>query len=207
MKTIVAAIAVLSAGAASAATTGFDLTISHHSNGPVFRVTNTSVSALLTRFTFTVGDADTYNFDRLFFTNPNSLGDGGSQTSVGIDTDVNGGLRADLIDVRFTGFDPGEFSKWETDLDRDPDRNVPADYRVIFGNNGDAPNSVGTAFFDDGSIATVGFPDVNQYDYAFSAMGVSPALAATAAVPLPAGLPLLAGAMGVAGLVLRRRAG
>lgn len=68
----------------------------------------------------------------------------------------------------------------------------------MFFNNGAAPNSVVTVGFSTGDIIDFTLPDgVAPYSYSQSSD--------TSVVPVPAAMPLLAGGLGVMGLVGWRR--
>lgn len=188
---------VLSSGVAQAASTGFTLLISGNANVPTFSLTNDSVSATLTKFTFTIGRSDR-NFDSVDLAANQPAG--GSAVANGIDANTSGGLRTDVIDIDFTGFDPGESVSWTSDIDQDPTSNVTRDFRNTFFNNGAFDNSVAMAMFSNGESASLTLPDTTSGPYSYSAMG-----AASAAVPVPAALPLMVSALGLASLVARRR--
>lgn len=185
------------AGSASAATVGFTLVISGAANTPSMLLTNDSDSALLTGFSLTIGDTD-YNFDA-FNSLPSNPAGG---TAVGNTPDTNnlGAIRSDLIDISYTGFNPGETSSWIVDVDVDSDNTVE-DYRTVLFNNGSVANAVATALFSGGGVLSLTLSDggVSQPSYTFSASSV------LSEVPLPAALPMLASAMVLAGFAARRK--
>src|SRR6056297_753750 len=107
------ALALLAAAPATAATYGFQLTISGSTNVPVFTFDNISHSALITAAAFTIGDT-TQNFDYIRVLESPA---GGTATITTGDT-ANGGTRFDEVAVGFTSFDLGDTARVETDVDR-----------------------------------------------------------------------------------------
>lgn len=194
---ILTAVLALGAGSATAATTGFNLELSGKANAPHMTLTNTSTSATLDWFSFTIGDT-TYNYDAVY----DIVGPAGG--AVNIDTGdqrTRGSGRFDQIDLSFTGFDAGESAIWRVDVDLDDVDSKEQFWSVLF-NNGSALNAVFTAGFSDQSVLSVTAPDAQPGPdtYTFAAN----ANARIGAVPLPAGLPMLAGALGIFGLMRRR---
>ena len=187
------ALAVAATGA-TAATYGFELTMSGSANIPTFTLENTGTSAAITQFSFSVGDT-TRNWDAIYTFSPPP---GGTMTLLQGDTNDSGGVRVDVGIIGFTGFDAGETASWNADVDPD-NSNTSIDYRVVLFNNDAADNAQLIATFDNGQTLSLIMPDApNAGSYTFAA--------SAAPVPLPAGLPLLVGGLAVFG-VMRRRAG
>jgi len=120
---------------------------------PIFTLTNTSTNnlAVLTSFTFTIGDTN-YNFDHLgdglvvptgLFTNDLNT-DGSNSNSV--PDNYNDRLRSDFIYYDFTGFNKDDVFTFMADVDYDS-ADTGEDFRQIFWNNSEAPNSEITATF------------------------------------------------------------
>jgi hypothetical protein len=174
---------------ANAATTGFTLLINGNTNVPTMTLTNDSTLAQLIRFTLTIGNT-TRNYDSVTNTSPPP---GGSFTLNSPDTNSSGGVRSDVIDIAFTGFDPAEQFSWDADFDID-NGNTNENYRTVLFNNGTADNAVATAFFLGGSSVALTLPDGNATatSFTFSASEVS-------AVPLPAALSLMLLGLGTFG--------
>lgn len=196
-----AALVVGAASASQAATTtiGFTFDISGDANVPDMVLTNTSASALINGVSLTIGDTD-MNFDQVY-TGINTAPVGGGFSIVTGDT-AQGGARTDLVALSFTGFGAGLFSEFGVDVDRDTVDTVE-DYRDIFFNNGGQDNAELTVSFSTGHTLSLIMGDgVRQRDYHFSLSD----RVAISTVPLPAGLPLLVGALGLVGFAGRRRA-
>jgi hypothetical protein len=135
---------------------GFTFDVFNDANTPTLRVTNTSSGMLqLTEFEVTIGDT-AFNFD--------SVTDIVAPAGTGVtlespDDNDSGGVRADLVRLAFTAFDPGESVTFVVDIDRDDSNTLESFRRVLF-NNGDAPNAVATAFSGDESCSvTLGDAD------------------------------------------------
>jgi hypothetical protein len=119
---------------------------------PVFTLTNTSTNpwADILSFRFTIGDT-AYNFDHLgvqnrdplpsFTTDLNADGAYGWATPDHVDASV----RSDDVQfLQFTGFDPGDVFTFMSDIDADSiggGVGTVEDFRNVFWNNGDNPNS------------------------------------------------------------------
>jgi len=124
---------------------------------PIFTLTNTSTNALakITSFKFTIGDTD-FNFDHLGVAGRDPLGtfstdlnSDGSYASSSPDNEDNA-VRSDFILYSgFTGFDNGDvFTFWaDVDIDTVVYPGSPEDFRTVFWNNGEAPNSEITVTF------------------------------------------------------------
>jgi hypothetical protein len=188
---------------ASAATVGYSITIGTGGalNGtfdyPAFTLTNlsdpgTSISSI----NFTIGDP-TFNFDRV----TNSIAPAGGTMVRTIGDNANGGPRTDLFAFDFSGFDAGDFATWRAEIDPDS-FNAARDFRSVFFNNGGivVPNSLVSVLFSDGFMLDLTLVDTGSASsYTFSASHET-----VSAVPIPATLPLLAGAFGLLGLARLR---
>jgi len=175
-------------------TLGFDLSFAGDTNVPTFTLVNTSDPGnQLVGFTFTIGD-ESRHFD---FVDPLSNPTGGTATLNSPDS-VNNGLRGDVIDITFTGFDAGETVSFKADIDTDPANNVVQNFQNVFFNNGSALNSVATAVYAIGESVSFTLPD-NPQSLNFSASTT------INAVPLPAALPLFAVGLAGLGALSRRR--
>lgn len=120
---------------------------------PMFTLTNTSTNnlAVLTSFEFTIGD-ENFNFDHLGLQVHNNLpafttdlNNDGSYFNYTPDQEGNN-IRSDFIFFEFTGFDKGDVFTFVSDVDVDQNNSIE-DFRQIFWNNGEAPNSEITATF------------------------------------------------------------
>ncbi len=136
---------------------------------PFFQLINNSTDPLatLTRLKITIGDVANNYFDtvEMIQTSP-----GITYTVIGLDT-LQGNLTRDTIEIVFSGFDPGEFVRFRSDIDcfmLNP--NSFCDYRsVLFDMNGgnSADNALVSVEFTNVINQTVQqMPSVNLPDYA-----------------------------------------
>lgn len=192
-KSILAAagVTVVAGAPAFGATVGFDLTISGDDNVPTFNLTNTSTAADLTSFAFTIGDTSR-NFDEIY-----TITTSAGTSSLTFGSTNQSGARTDSFEISFTGLGVSQTASWDVDVDRDSSNTVE-NFASVFFNNGAAPNSVVTVGFSTGDIIDFTLPDGGApYSYSQSSD--------TSVVPVPAAMPLLAGGLGVMGLMGWRR--
>lgn len=113
---------------------------------PYFELRNTSEEALLTQFSMTIGDtAKNFDWASLIEASP-----GVSFTLETVDSAM-GGLKSDLLTIKFSDFGAGDFVRFRMGLSADdPGAPFVQDYRtILFGLNGNDPS--------DNSIVTVDF--------------------------------------------------
>lgn len=192
-KNILAAagVTVVAGVPAFGATVGFDLTISGDDNVPTFNLTNTSTAADLTSFAFTIGDTSR-NFDEIY-----TITTSAGTSSLTFGSTNQSGARTDSFEISFTGLGVSQTACWDVDVDIDSSNTVE-NFASVFFNNGAAPNSVVTVGFSTGNIIDFTLPDgVAPYSYSQSSD--------TSVVPVPPAMPLLAGGLGVMGLMGWRR--
>jgi len=189
---ICAAFTFFLASSVQAAPIGFQLTVLDDPNTPTFQLTNIG-DVNIDVFDMTIGNT-AYNFDFVRDVVPSGI----SYTRIAPDT-VDNGVRSDYQQFQFSNFTPGLTFQWETNLDPD-NNNVVVDYRTIFFNNGAAPNSIATVWFEGGAELSATFPDADQAtSYSIGAEGVSE-------VPVPAAVWLLgSGLLGLLGLRRKTR--
>jgi len=179
-----ASVLLASVGLASAAPVGFDLAISGNAALSVqesYSLKNTSTSALLNSITINL-EGTGFGYDCVTALS----GPSGTVSGTG-DNDCGGTGNPDntSFTISYSGFDPLETAMWTADLDPN---SAPNDWRVVLAN---ASVSV---LFSDGQVLKGDFlplasdliTDSTQFSFSMS----------SAAVPLPAALPLLAGAIG-----------
>jgi|GEM_PF-1924329 len=101
---------------------------------PYFQILNTSTepNALITNFKLSLlNPLNNENFDALssFVVSP------GITYAVVTPADGQGGLRSDMIEINFTGFTPGKFVRFRSDVDCDTGNiNMFCDYRTVLTN-------------------------------------------------------------------------
>lgn len=119
---------------------------------PYFELRNTSEAALLTEFSMTIGDtAKNFDWASLIEASP-----GVSFTLETVDS-VMGGLKADLLTIKFTSFETGDFVRFRMGLsDDDPGAPFVQDYRtILLGLNESDPtdNAIVTVDFTSGQAS------------------------------------------------------
>lgn len=203
------ALAAPGVAAAGTITAGWSLTISGNTNVPTFTLQNTSgAGVLLTQFSITIGDTSRhFDLNDSVLTSPPA----GGTMSLAPGFGVSAPNRADEAILTFTGFDPGDVAVWTLDLDLDPASNSVQNYRTVMFNNGAAPNAVGTATFVSAQfkgpvVVGLTLPDGATTDTSYTFTASQEVAVPLAAVPVPPALPLLAAALGLFGVVARRRA-
>jgi hypothetical protein len=147
-------IAIFLASEALAYQTGYEFQIYGNTNVPTVSLENLSTLADITEFTMTIGNT-AYNFDSASNV---VVGSVDSYALVTPDTNSSGGVRSNFVNYTFSGFDPGEVFKFDTDVDRD-NSNTSENYTKVLFNNGAAPNSQLTVVFSDGSTLIGTLPD------------------------------------------------
>lgn len=195
-----AAALAIGAGSASAASYGFSLTASlGGQDSPIFTLTNTGagLGVQIDSVSISIGDTN-YNFDKFMVGNyPIQAPTGGTATPVGLDA-VDGSIRSDVATLGFTGFDEGESASWRLELDPDS-YEAFVNFRTVLFNNGGADNALVSVMFSNGESLTDAFDDATPGLSSYT-------VAASAEVPLPAGMMLLpAGVLALAGAAALRR--
>lgn len=194
-RTLLTIAALFVAGSASAATTGFSLTVSDNLNVPTLVLTNTGDSGEITGLNIAIGNTD-YNFDAAY--NSSSTGGVIATLDATLDGNYSGGLRSNNAIYTFTSFDPTDVFTFDLDVDID-NSNTVEDYRIRM-----LPGGSITVTFAGGEIGSL-FADLtpttgnNSSPYFYSASFTA------APVPLPAGLPLMLTALGGAAVLARRK--
>lgn len=196
MKHILSTLAALSlAGTASAATTGFSLSIGGSDNIPTLVVTNTGDSGDISGLTLSIGDT-AYNFDAAY--NTSSVGSVLATLDAALDTNDSGGLRSNTAVFTFSSFNPTDSFTFDVDVDVD-NSDTGENYQLRM-----LPGGSMTVNFTGGEIGSL-FVDLtpttgnNSEPYSYAA-SFTPA-----PVPLPAGLPLMLTALGGAAFLARRK--
>ncbi|WP_425099543.1 VPLPA-CTERM sorting domain-containing protein [Tropicibacter sp. S64] len=200
MKVMLSLTAALLLGTgASAATTGFSLGIAGDNNVPTLTLTNTGDLGEIVGFDVTMGVSG-YNFDGVGAEYPTS---GVVATLVTGDYNTTGGNTAagryTTISYTSTGFVSGKNFAYTVDVDSNYANNIQ-DYQTRM-----LPGGSFTVHFSGGltNLLTIDLSpttgnDSEPYFYSASVTDV-------AAVPLPAGLPLLIAALGGAVALTRKR--
>lgn len=198
--------ALLAAGGANAATTGFSLTFGDPAetpsrtdiNVPEVFLTNTGDMGNILKFTLSLGDT-TRNFD--FGRGYRETGSYTFLRDPNLDR-VSGGLRADSLSYSFTDFGAGEVFRFKFDIDIDT-ANTFEDYRLSLLDGGSI-----FVEYEDGVVPTqfVPFSTISstQNSYTFAASDTA-AMSMPSAVPLPAGLPLLLAGLGSLAFLRRKK--
>jgi hypothetical protein len=155
---------------------GFPYPVS--ANTPVVRVVNTG-DRDLTRMTITIGDL-TKNFDFIdaVKTSPGTL-----VTAQNLNKDNNDGIRADTLDLSFSGLTTGRSVMFQTDVDPDLGTAWTENFTAAMFNR-----SVATFYFADGNIRSRTLEAVNAvnrtYSYSYSQDTPEPATMAIAGAAL-----------------------
>ncbi|MEL6641338.1 MAG: hypothetical protein AAFP98_08500 [Pseudomonadota bacterium] len=167
-------------------------------NVPDIRLENTSTrpGVSITDFQLSIGDT-AFNYD--FVRNQAVVIDTNNDltptlNTVGTRNDRTGD---DILDYSFTGFDPGDVFQFEVDIDPDGPGSVTQDFRNIL-----FPAATAFVTFSDGSTRgnTIDPADPTSTSFIFTQN-----LPTTIApIPLPGGLPLMLGALGLGAVALRR---
>lgn len=193
------AAALLIGGTASAATTGFTLTIGGSTNIPTVTLTNAGDLGSITAFSITMGNADDFNFDGV----QSESGSAGVLTTLTMgDYNINGGSTAagrySTISYSATGFDPGTQFAYSVDVDSNYG-NTTQNYISTLLPGGSFAVTFAGGVQSSFLIDLTATPENNSAPYSYSAFATS------AEVPLPAALPLLLTALGGAAMVTRRK--
>jgi hypothetical protein len=107
---------------------------------PYFEITNTSVdpTAAITNFRIAIDPSRPFNFDTVFYVESSP---GITYTINNLDT-IQNGLRADYIDLSFTGFTADKFFRFRSDIDNDTGNvNFATDFRNVLTDAGDYDSS------------------------------------------------------------------
>lgn len=192
IKSAIYAVALLTAGAAQAATTGVQAVFSgSDENVPTLTLTNIGDTGSISGFSMTVGPAATYGIDG--WENP-VVPLGVTPTYNPNDFDLNGGGQYDTVGITFTGFTSGLSFSIDFDVDTNFGNTVQ-DYRTDF-----LPGGLLVVEFTGGTVSQIDFDltpaSTTQSSYTYSD---------TAVIPVPAGLPLMLTALAGAAVVQRRR--
>lgn len=199
-----AAALAFAASAASAATVGFDFSVSGDTDAPTFEITNTSDTAQLSFLSLDIGD-NAFNFDDI----QNVSGPNGGSANILFGDTVNDGSGVDLIGFTFSSFDAGDVMSWQSDIDADGGDSI-VDYRTTLFNNADINNALLVAVFNTGDALRIEFPDLlaihDEYTYKVTLDTATGDLEIKVApIPLPAGLPLMGAGLLALGLLRSRR--
>jgi len=143
----------------------------------------------------TVGDAANHNWDQVVTLAASPL----SATLIAPD-ELDDGVRSDVIQYSFGGFEAGEFFRFRADVDPDPSSNVILDFRSVLFNNGALPNAVVTVQFSNGFTLTDTLADQSFASNASADLATQ--VQSLTAVPEPSalvawGIALLVGAAAI----------
>jgi hypothetical protein len=133
-------------------------------NTTFFTITNNSAPGIdLTEFSLAVGDTQ-YNFDQIYQSREAFFNGNGTQSaSLLVGDRAQDGVVTDLFTYSFTNFAPAVRFEGQWDIDND-NGDFNADTRLVFFNNGAAPNAVATFIFSDGQRIDYTFPDLPIQD-------------------------------------------
>jgi len=178
---------------------GVQLDLSGSTNVPTFELTNTSTSAEIETFIFTIGDTSR-NFDGVENITETNLPLSFNSVLNSPDDNLAGAVRSNQLNFDFADFNPGGSFGFDADVDIDS-ANTVEDYRSVFFNNGGEPNSVASVVFSNGMTLdfTLGdqpAPLANAFTFTASR---------TIGVPVPGTLALFATGLLVAAGLTRRR--
>lgn len=195
---------------ARAAIIGFELELNGDINAPTFALTNTSDSALIDNFQFTIGDT-TRNFDAVGDAANNFatlLRDGtvAGASLVTPDANFSGGVRSDFLEIAFASFLPGILVSFEADVDADS-INTGENFQTVFFNNGAALNSVASVLFSTGDLIELALQENPQQPFVFRASRDVGPPEQPPQIPVPAsGWLVMGGLLGLIGAARLRSA-
>jgi hypothetical protein len=147
-------------------------------NTPLVQITNTGDTEI-TRFSLTIG-TENKNFDFIeqVQTSPGTLV---THQNLGIGN--NDGIRADLLDLSFSGFTAGRYVRFQTDIDPDHGNGWTQNFTGTLFNK-----SVATFYFADGTVQSRTLEAVRAtndvYSYGYMHETPEPATMAIAGVAL-----------------------
>ncbi|MDX1962128.1 MAG: hypothetical protein SFX18_03180 [Pirellulales bacterium] len=121
--------------------------------------TSTEASGLITSFKLTLNQPNMHNFDTVLITDLSP----GITYNIITPADGQMGLRSDEILINFTGFSPGKFVQFKTDIDCDAGNvNMFSDYRTVL-TNLTGPYGGGAPGLPPKSVVDVQFSSVFNY--------------------------------------------